>query len=265
MTPGIIGVNAIKWCREVLHEAMGSSYVQHIDTPWVSVLQNARQHDTSVRGIAKVAGPGAVRLPAGSVAVVEAVGWNGKGDSDSPILVAPSTYPLPDRILVVRTLCSVRAGRVPIGVANLGAEDIWLTPLTRIGITHRVDDIQPEDVQVDFMRGTSSEEQISINEKSDQVGDTTDDVIDESSIPVVLFGFDCTPDQRARLVKVVWKHQNVFASGDDDLGYTDRVQHQIQTVNEVPVNLPFRSIPPTQYEEVKKHIRKLLDAKVAKE
>ena len=133
------------------------------------MLQNACQRDTSVRGIAKVAGPGAVRLPAGSVAAVEALGWNGKGDSDSPILVAPSTYPLPDRVLVVRTLCSVRAGRVPVRVANLGAEDIWLKPRTQIGIIHRVDDIQPEDVQVDFQRVTSSEEQISIKEKSDQV------------------------------------------------------------------------------------------------
>ena len=75
------------------------------------------------------------------MAVVEAVGWNGKVDSDSPILVAPSTYPLLDRVLVVRTLCSVRAGRVPVKVANLGAEDMWLKLRTRIGIMHRVDDI----------------------------------------------------------------------------------------------------------------------------
>ena len=43
------------------------------------------------------------------------------------------------------------------------------------------------------------------------------------------------------------------------------MKHQILTVDEVPVNLPVRSIPPTQYEEVTKHIRKLLDAKAIKE
>ena len=218
-----------------------------------------------MRGIAKVVGPRAVRLPAGSAAVVEAVAWNRKGDSDPPILVAPSTYPLLDRVLVVRTLCSLRAGRVPVRVVSLGAEDIWLKPRTRIGIMHRVDDIQPAYVQVDFQRVTSSEKQISIKEKSDQLGDITDDVIEESSIPVDLFGSDCTPDQRARLVKVFWKHRDLSASGDDDLGYTDRVRHQIPTVDEVPVHLALRSIPPTQYEEVKRHIRKLLDAKVIKE
>ena len=54
-------------------------------------------------------------------------------------------------------------------MANLGADDIWLKPRTRIEIMHRVDDIQPEDVQVDFQRVTSTEKQISIKEKSDQV------------------------------------------------------------------------------------------------
>ena len=106
-------------------------------------------------------------------------------------------------------------------------------------------------MQVDFQRVTSSEEQISVKEKSDQVGDITDDVIDESSIPVDLFGLDCTPDQRARLVKVFWKHRDVFASGDDDLVCTDRLKHQISTVDEVPVNLAFHRIPPTQCEEGK--------------
>ena len=65
-------------------------------------------------------------------------------------------------------------------------------------------------------------------------------------------------------MKVFWKYRDAFASDDDDLGYTDRVKHQIPIVDEVPVNLPFCSILPTQYEEVKKHIRKLLDATVTK-
>ena len=65
---------------------------------------------------------------------------------------------------------------------------------------HRVDDIQPDGAQVDFQRVTSSKEQISIREKSDQVGDITADDRDESSIPVDSLGFDCTPDQGARFM-----------------------------------------------------------------
>ena len=85
--------------------AVGSSYTQHIDAPWVSVLQNVSQCDNSVRGRPKAAGLEAVRLSAGSVTVVEAISWDGTGDSDSPILVEPFTHPLPDRVIVVRTLC----------------------------------------------------------------------------------------------------------------------------------------------------------------
>ena len=90
-------------------------------------------------------------------------------------------------------------------MTNLGAEDVWLKCCIQIGIIHRVYNIQPDDLQVDFKGVTSSEEQISIREKSDQVGDIPDDVIDELSIPVGLLGLDCTPDQRVRLMKVLWK------------------------------------------------------------
>ena len=40
-------------------------------------------------------------------------------------------------------------------------------------------------------------------EESDQLGDITDDVIDESSIPVDPLALDYTPDQRARFMKVL--------------------------------------------------------------
>ena len=156
--PGIFGMNDINRGKEVLHKAMGSSYIQHIDAPRVSVLQNVNQRNTSVRGIAKVTEPEAVRLPAGLVPVVEPIGWNGTGDFDSPILVAPSTYPLSDRVLVVRIVCLLRAGRFPVRVANLGDENNWLKPRIRITIMHRVYDIQPDDMQVDFQRVTFSEE-----------------------------------------------------------------------------------------------------------
>lgn len=40
------------------------------------------------------------------------------------------------------------------------------------------------------------------------------------------------------------KYINVFASDDDDLGYTDRVEHDINLLDDVPVTLPYRHISP---------------------
>nr|KAG5707511.1 hypothetical protein BaRGS_012015 [Batillaria attramentaria] len=46
----------------------------------------------------------------------------------------------------------------------------------------------------------------------------------------------------------------------DTLGYTDIVQHRIPTTDGIPVSQPYRSIPPTQLQEVKEHLQGLLQS-----
>ncbi len=67
---------------------------------------------------------------------------------------------------------------------------------------------------------------------------------------------------RVRLVK---DKNFVFAADDDDLGYTDKVQHEIHLTDDVPVNQPYRRDPPNQYQEVREHITKLLKKAVIQE
>ena len=54
------------------------------------------------------------------------------------------------------------------------------------------------------------------------------------------------------------KHKDVFAKDDSDLGHTNRVIHRIRVIDEIPVNKPYRRIPPPQIAEVKEHIEALL-------
>ncbi len=49
----------------------------------------------------------------------------------------------------------------------------------------------------------------------------------------------------------------MFTLDDEELGFTDRVQHEISLVDDVPISQPYRRIPPTQYSEVREHITKL--------
>ena len=52
---------------------------------------------------------------------------------------------------------------------------------------------------------------------------------------------------------------DVFSTDEDDLGYiTTTVTHKISTVDELPVKVPHRTIPPNHIKEVKQHIQKLL-------
>lgn len=57
----------------------------------------------------------------------------------------------------------------------------------------------------------------------------------------------------------------MFATEDEDLGYTDKVQHEIHLTDDIPVTQAYRRIPPTQYSEVREHIGKLLKMGVIQE
>ena len=52
------------------------------------------------------------------------------------------------------------------------------------------------------------------------------------------------------------RHVGEFASSEDDLGCT--VKHRISTSDDRPVAQPYRRVPPTQLDEVKEHLEKLL-------
>ena len=56
----------------------------------------------------------------------------------------------------------------------------------------------------------------------------------------------------------------MFFQDDQDLGYTDRVSHQMRMQDDIPVASHFRRIPPTQIQEVKEHIQMLLDKKIVR-
>ena len=74
--------------------------------------------------------------------------------------------------------------------------------------------------------------------------------------------FEGTTEQREQLPFLLNRHRNVFASDDNDLGYTDRVQHRIPVKDDIPVAQPYRTIPPRHFDEVREHIQGLLAKKI---
>ena len=83
---------------------------------------------------------------------------------------------------------------------------------------------------------------------------------DEAELP---FPLNIKPDilskeEMIQFTKLVHQYIDVFSVDEDDLGYTTTVTHKIQTVDELPVKVPHRTIPPNRMEEVKQHMQKLL-------
>ena len=54
-----------------------------------------------------------------------------------------------------------------------------------------------------------------------------------------------------------WKH--VFSQGSTDLGCTRLVQHEINLEDETPFKEPYRHIPPALMQEVREHLREMLE------
>lgn len=67
-----------------------------------------------------------------------------------------------------------------------------------------------------------------------------------------------TPAQEQQVKSLFHKYQDCFCQSDDDLGFTETLQHTIPTADEVPVKVPHRRDPPHQIQEVRDHIDKLL-------
>ena len=85
---------------------------------------------------------------------------------------------------------------------------------------------------------------------------------EEPSVDVLasldLSGLEDSPAARDKARAMFQKHVDVFASSKDDLGCTDAVKHRIWTTDTRPVTQPYRRVPPTQLDEVKEHLEKLL-------
>lgn len=71
--------------------------------------------------------------------------------------------------------------------------------------------------------------------------------------------------EQAQLRSLLTKYIDIFALEDEDLGYTDKITHEIHLIDNEPVTQPYRRIPPNQYKEVKDHISQLLRKGVIQE
>ena len=62
-----------------------------------------------------------------------------------------------------------------------------------------------------------------------------------------------------KLRQLFIKHHNIFALDDLEFGKTDMVKHVIKLNDDKPFCEWYRRIPPHQYNEVKKHLKELLE------
>jgi hypothetical protein len=199
---------------------------------------------------------GGFHLPARSVTSVTVPGnvsrKSGKQFSQQKdYVVEPLREQANSRYLVAHTIVSGN-GPWTIPLVNIGEEDVLIpgrTPLGKVGeVEHLVFS------EVGFENGDGE-----IVVQCSQVGQSEHA---NEGVQVDLSGVDCSESERRQLHQLLSEFADTLTQDEVDVGFTDRVKHQIPVVDDIPVSQAYRRIPPTQLGEVKKHIQGLLEREI---
>ena len=67
------------------------------------------------------------------------------------------------------------------------------------------------------------------------------------------------PADQEEVRELFKEYGKIFALDDLDLGHTSVVKHEIKLNDYTPFKERYRRIPPHQYDEVKKHLKEMLE------
>ena len=84
-------------------------------------------------------------------------------------------------------------------------------------------------------------------------------------LDVQIDGDNLTPEQLDKAKSVINKWSDIFSKGPTDLGKTDLVKHSIKLNDDTPFKEPYRRVPPGLCEEVRVHLKEMLDADAIRE
>lgn len=254
---GILGCNILKHVRSFTKDEDIMYDNSRQEETWNTVNSALDIAENTDRiSFVKVAGRESIRVPANSMKVIiSSTRQNRKGETYAAAVQAihGTAGSLPRNVMVIDTFAKVENGKIPVRVINLGTEDIWLKPKSRIGTLH----------EVDVIRSTDDEYDVNVDEKTvfvHKISSSTEQV--DNVMPNLKFKLgdaNLTQSQKEQFDHLIQKHIDAFCTDDNDLGYTTLIKHPIKLTDDASVRVPHRRIPPHQIDEVKQHIRKLLD------
>ena len=141
-----------------------------------------------------------------------------------------------------------KSARIPVKVFNMSARPVTIPAKSPVCELKEVTVLRSADITVAPGNKNSSQiHQQSVAPEMDSISNKLD--LEES----------CLTEEQKREAKEFLKHwQHIFTSGPLDLGHTKTVKHEIHLENEQPFKEPYRHIPPSLIQEVREHLREML-------
>jgi len=148
---------------------------------------------------------------------------------------------LPQDILVAKVLENVKRDCAPVRVMNLSQRVIAIKRHTNLASAVLVDKV------VEFphrKHGEAGNREACLS--LDQIGSICGVDLSEAAVE--------SEDQRVLLKDLLDKNADVFSQHPTDYGHTTTVQHEIPLVDPRPFRLPYRKIPPSQWQDVRRGV-----------
>ena len=148
-----------------------------------------------------------------------------------------------------------KTSRVPVRIFNMSAKVMTLPAKTNVCQLQEVKVLRSE--TFDKVKNTPLRTSNPPSKTAQIFQQTTDS---DTSLPQVdLDGAKLSPEERVKVEQVLRKWQDVFSKGPTDLGCTNLVEHEIKLKDETPFKETYRRIPPSLIQEVREHLKEMLD------
>ena len=245
--PVVVGTNAIKLCRDMC------SSNSEIPKEWQNAFISFQQ---SRVGIVKSTDKCNVEIqPMETITISGFVRKSRNVES----AVTEQTVGASSKIGVCPRFVSLdKAGtsqRVAVKIFNMSAKVLQIKPRTDICELHEVKVLR----NIDIAKSNETEEKAHIRQQNIDLKDK------ENNKQTGIDGIDLessniTPEQREKLQQFLLKWKGIFSKGVTDLGNCDLVKHEINLSDEKPFKEPHRRIPPALFEEVREHLKEMMEA-----
>jgi len=231
--PVIVGTNVIRLFK-------GSDDNAHIPKEWQIALDSLNEDKIPVRSTNRFS----IRLGPNEMKTIHGI-VRTTNDPDTAVTEHIETG-LAGSITICPRLVSLKSrgktARIPVRVCNLSAHVVEIPPkslICALSAAKVVDSWTPDSSQVsDNESKTTSLEELGVK-------------IDKENL---------TPDQLKRTRYVLDQWANIFSTGPTDLGKTDLVEHEIKLSDNTSFKEPYRRIPPAMFEEVRQHLKEMIEA-----
>jgi len=239
-TPFLLGTNAItgfieQWNRETkgLKKALPSAW--SVAKRCITVQdQNIRRTNGDI-GVVKSASRETITLQSNQTITLTGTAKTVYCSRQTVMVHPTERSVLPEGVEICPSIVNVKnADGVPVTLSNLSLETVVIPPSAIICQLKKVEiEDMPKELEIE------TDECLKIDLSSTESNLSTEEF----------------QSFKERLDK--W--DSIFAKSDLDLGYTDVLKHRIRLDNHEPFKQRFRRIPPGMIEEIKQHLKQMLD------